>query len=103
MVFFTLSTLKTVDDHCGYQLPWDIVQWFGKMTGNDVVYHNVHHQSWGLKVRTPYLGMQPDLGLLTWKSMRTEQSNYALFFTFWDDMLATKYSGASSLRKPKAE
>lgn len=24
--FFTISTLKTVDDHCGYAIPWDPLQ-----------------------------------------------------------------------------
>ncbi|KAG0163288.1 hypothetical protein DFQ30_000402 [Apophysomyces sp. BC1015] len=33
MVFFTFSTMKTVDDHCGYALPWDPLQYF---FGNNV-------------------------------------------------------------------
>jgi hypothetical protein len=52
-IFFTLATLKTVDDHCGYQLPWDPISWFGRLTGNDIAYHNIHHQTWGLKVIIP--------------------------------------------------
>ena len=45
--FFTLSTLKTVDDHSGFRLPWDPLQW---ITENNAYYHDIHHQSWGMKV-----------------------------------------------------
>jgi sphinganine C4-monooxygenase len=47
MVFFCFSTMKTVDDHCGYSLPWDPLQ---RMFWNNAGYHDVHHQSWGIKV-----------------------------------------------------
>jgi sphinganine C4-monooxygenase len=40
MVLFTFSTLKTVDDHCGYNLPFDPLQLFG----NNADYHDIHHQ-----------------------------------------------------------
>ncbi|KAF8462728.1 fatty acid hydroxylase superfamily-domain-containing protein [Kalaharituber pfeilii] len=46
LLFFVFSTLKTVDDHCGYKLPWDPLQW---MFWNNAEYHDVHHQSWGIK------------------------------------------------------
>lgn len=46
MVFFTACTLKTVDDHCGYALPWDPLQ---HITSNNAGYHDIHHQSWGIK------------------------------------------------------
>jgi sphinganine C4-monooxygenase len=38
---FVLSTLKTVDDHCGYTLPFDPFQW---VTSNHADYHDIHHQ-----------------------------------------------------------
>ena len=41
MLLFIFSTLKTVDDHCGYSLPWDPLQW---LTGNNADYHDIHHQ-----------------------------------------------------------
>ena len=41
MLLFTFSTMKTVDDHCGYKLPWDPLQW---LTGNNADYHDIHHQ-----------------------------------------------------------
>ncbi|KAI9809156.1 MAG: hypothetical protein M1825_002446 [Sarcosagium campestre] len=67
MWFFTGSTFKTVDDHCGYSLPWDPFQ---LLTSNNAGYHDIHHQSWGIKTNFS----QP-------------------FFTFWDRLLGTKWTG----------
>ncbi|GAB1737902.1 hypothetical protein NU219Hw_g2374t1 [Hortaea werneckii] len=67
MWFFTMSTIKTVDDHCGYAFPWDPLQ---RLTSNNAGYHDVHHQSWGIKTNFS----QP-------------------FFTFWDGLLGTKWVG----------
>jgi len=67
MWFFTCSTIKTVDDHCGYALPWDPLQ---HITSNNAGYHDIHHQSWGIKTNFS----QP-------------------FFTFWDGLLGTKWVG----------
>ncbi|CAO3629173.1 unnamed protein product [Mucor fragilis] len=66
VVFFTFSTLKTVDDHCGYALPWDPLQF---LFGNNVQYHDIHHQAFGIKRNFS----QP-------------------FFTFWDKLLGTEMS-----------
>lgn len=67
MWFFTMSTIKTVDDHCGYALPWDPLQ---HITSNNAAYHDIHHQSWGIK------------------------SNFSQpFFTFWDRVLNTMWRG----------
>jgi sphinganine C4-monooxygenase len=44
--FFTFSTFKTVDDHCGYSLPFDPFQIF---FSNNAAYHDIHHQSFGIK------------------------------------------------------
>jgi sphinganine C4-monooxygenase len=41
MLLFGISTLKTVDDHCGYKLPFDPLQW---LSTNDADYHDIHHQ-----------------------------------------------------------
>ena len=65
--FFTMATIKTVDDHCGYAFPWDPLQ---HVTSNNAGYHDVHHQSWGVKTNFS----QP-------------------FFTFWDGWLGTKWVG----------
>lgn len=67
LVFFTCSTIKTVDDHCGYAFPWDPLQ---HITSNNAAYHDIHHQSWGIKTNFS----QP-------------------FFTFWDGLLDTKWKG----------
>ena len=67
MCFFAGSTIKTVDDHCGYALPFDPLQ---HLTSNNAGYHDVHHQSWGIKTNFS----QP-------------------FFTFWDRILGTEWTG----------
>ncbi|KIN06054.1 hypothetical protein OIDMADRAFT_100883 [Oidiodendron maius Zn] len=72
MFFFTFSTIKTVDDHCGYALPWDPLQ---HITSNNAGYHDIHHQSWGIKTNFS----QP-------------------FFTFWDRLLGTMWAGDASLK-----
>src|SRR6201992_3249540 len=67
MFFFTFSTIKTVDDHCGYAFPWDPLQ---HITSNNAAYHDIHHQSWGIK------------------------NNFSQpFFTFWDAFLGTRWNG----------
>ncbi|KAJ5901503.1 hypothetical protein N7495_002031 [Penicillium taxi] len=70
--FFTFSTIKTVDDHCGYAFPWDPLQ---ILTTNNAAYHDIHHQSWGIKTNFS----QP-------------------FFTFWDSLLGTQWKGEVKLR-----
>ena len=67
-IFFCIGTIKTVDDHCGYAFPWDPLQ---LITNNNAAYHDVHHQTWGVKANFS----QP-------------------FFTFWDQLLGTKYTGS---------
>ncbi|KMU82217.1 sphingosine hydroxylase [Coccidioides immitis H538.4] len=72
MWFFTCSTIKTIDDHCGYAFPFDPLQ---KVTSNNAAYHDIHHQSWGIKTNFS----QP-------------------FFTFWDRLLNTRWNGDVTLR-----
>lgn len=72
IVLFTASTIKTVDDHCGYALPWDPLQW---ITSNNAAYHDIHHQSWGIKTNFS----QP-------------------FFTFWDAGMGTMWRGDATGR-----
>ncbi|EPE27626.1 hypothetical protein GLAREA_04417 [Glarea lozoyensis ATCC 20868] len=72
MAFFVGSTFKTVDDHCGYAFPWDPLQ---HITGNNAGYHDIHHQSWGIK------------------------NNFSQpFFTFWDRVLGTVFKGDVTAR-----
>ncbi|KAJ6031657.1 hypothetical protein N7540_002389 [Penicillium herquei] len=76
MWFFTMSTIKTVDDHCGYAFPWDPLQHF---TPNNAAYHDIHHQSWGIKTNFS----QP-------------------FFIFWDRLLGTQWRGEVKLKYERA-
>lgn len=65
LVLYCFSTMKTVDDHCGYSLPFDPFQ---IIFPNNSIYHDIHHQSWGFK------------------------SNYSQpFFTFWDSLYGSKF------------
>jgi sphinganine C4-monooxygenase len=77
MVFFVGSTFKTVDDHCGYAFPWDPLQ---HITGNNAGYHDIHHQSWGIKTNFS----QP-------------------FFTFWDRVLGTVFAGDAATRYARSK
>lgn len=73
LILYTGATIKTVDDHCGYAFPWDPLQHF---TSNNAAYHDIHHQSWGIKTNFS----QP-------------------FSTFWDRILGTTWTGGDvSLR-----
>jgi sphinganine C4-monooxygenase len=47
MLFGSFATIKTISDHCGYVFPWDP---FRLVNNNGAVFHDLHHQSWGLKV-----------------------------------------------------
>jgi sphinganine C4-monooxygenase len=76
--FFTFSTIKTVDDHCGYAFPWDPLQ---HITRNNAAYHDIHHQSWGIKTNFS----QP-------------------FFTVWDGWMGTMWrNGDVKLRYDNAK
>lgn len=65
IILYTFSTMKTVDDHCGYALPWDPFQ---ILFPNNAIYHDIHHQHFGIKTNFS----QP-------------------FFTFWDKLFNTEY------------
>lgn len=77
LLFFCFSTIKTVDDHCGYSLPWDPLQ---HISSNNAAYHDIHHQTWGIKTNFS----QP-------------------FFIFWDRILDTRYKGDRKNRVQQVE
>jgi sphinganine C4-monooxygenase len=52
-LLFSFSTFKTVDDHCGYNLPFDPLQ---LLTRNNADYHDIHHQARVLTRRSTALG-----------------------------------------------
>ncbi|KAF9430420.1 hypothetical protein BGZ76_000843 [Entomortierella beljakovae] len=66
LTFFSFSTLKTLDDHCGYNLPFNPLQ---MIFANNADYHDIHHQPFGFKKNFS----QP-------------------FGTFWDYILGTQMS-----------
>ncbi|ORZ12113.1 fatty acid hydroxylase superfamily-domain-containing protein [Lobosporangium transversale] len=79
LAFFSFSTLKTVDDHCGYNLPFNPLQRF---FWNNADYHDIHHQNFGIK------------------------SNFSQpFGTIWDHLLGTHMSReeANKIIKMKEE
>ncbi|KAF5383582.1 hypothetical protein D9615_003703 [Tricholomella constricta] len=77
-LLFIFSTFKTVDDHCGYSLPFDPLQ---LITGNNADYHDIHHQTIGIK------------------------SNFSQpFFIHWDSLLGTRMTRRDiELRKQKQQ
>lgn len=52
--FLALATFKIVEDHAAYELPWSPFTLLGRLTGCSPTYHNIHHQSWGIKVSREY-------------------------------------------------
>ncbi|KAI0372805.1 sphingosine hydroxylase [Pilatotrama ljubarskyi] len=78
MLLFGISTFKTVDDHCGYKLPWDPLQ---LISSNNADYHDIHHQVIGIK------------------------SNFSQpFFIHWDAILGTRMTRKDiELRRQKQQ
>ena len=74
---YTFSTLKTVDDHCGYSLPWDLFQ---KVFPNNSIYHDIHHQMFGIK----YHFSQP-------------------FFVFWDTIFSSQYHAIDDYKEQQKQ
>ncbi|KAI9336554.1 fatty acid hydroxylase superfamily-domain-containing protein [Obelidium mucronatum] len=72
-IFYSVATLKTVDDHCGYAWAWSPAALFN---ANGAAYHDIHH--WG-KGRM-YNFSQP-------------------FYTFWDHLMGTEYDSAMARKK----
>ncbi|KAI4088634.1 MAG: hypothetical protein LQ339_008682 [Xanthoria mediterranea] len=72
MVFGTCATIKTISDHCGYVFPWDPTR---AVNGNGAVFHDLHHQSWGLKY------------------------NFSTYTTFWDNLLGTTWADREAAAK----
>ncbi|CAN6628367.1 sphingolipid C4-hydroxylase Sur2p [Trichomonascus vanleenenianus] len=70
IIFYTVSTMKTVDDHCGYELPFDPFQ---VLFPNNAVYHDIHHQQFGIKTNFS----QP-------------------FFIHWDSLFKTRYASTKT-------
>lgn len=65
MLFGSFATIKTISDHCGYVFRWDP---FRLVNNNDAVFHDLHHQSWGLKY------------------------NFSTYTVFWDNIMGTTWA-----------
>lgn len=64
-ILYSFSSIKTVDDHSGYAIPWNPLQF---LFPNNSLYHDIHHQNFGIKTNFS----QP-------------------FFTIWDTICNTKF------------
>jgi len=84
MFLFAFSTCKTVDDHCGYNLPFDPLQMF---SANNADYHDIHHQvcHCPLTIRVVALTFRYFLQAIGIKSNFSQP-----FFVHWDSMLGTR-------------
>ncbi|ORY58374.1 uncharacterized protein BCR38DRAFT_413247 [Pseudomassariella vexata] len=76
-----ISTPYTISAMCHtrMQIPRNPLRIFGLIFKNDMVYHTIHHQTWGLK---KILG---------------------LYFTFWDYLNGTLYTGGRKLGEPRVK
>ncbi|KZT09866.1 sphingosine hydroxylase [Laetiporus sulphureus 93-53] len=81
IVLFAVSTLKTVDDHCGYKMPFDPLQ---VITSNNADYHDIHHQA-------SLLPNARSSALMFYVQVIGIKSNFAQpFFVHWDTILRTR-------------
>ncbi|KAL8955711.1 MAG: hypothetical protein Q9183_006548 [Haloplaca sp. 2 TL-2023] len=72
MILFAYSSFKNVFDHCGYQFPWNPIR---TVTGTDPGFHDVHHQSWGLK------------------------TNFGAHLSVWDRMMGTYFADKEQIAR----
>jgi len=72
-IFISVAMIKTVDDHSGYDFPWDPIP---RIFQNNSKYHDIHHQIKGIK----YNFSQP-------------------FFCIWDRMMGTEWTKGSIYEK----
>ncbi|TVY94332.1 Sphinganine C4-monooxygenase [Lachnellula willkommii] len=63
-LFGALWTFKSVIDHCGYDFPWNPCN---IICPDSVIFHDLHHQSWGLKY------------------------NFSVYMDFWDRWFGTRW------------
>lgn len=94
-LFFLFSTCKTVDDHCGYNLPWDPLQ---MLSGNTADYHDIHHQVrilcfdyhtsfplYSVERTANYVGC-----MFLWQVIGIKSNFSQPFFIHWDVILGTR-------------
>ena len=80
MIYNMYFATNAVTLHAGYYFPWNPLR---RLSDNDTLFHDIHHQKWGLKVstqqRSPF-----DEGIA-----HQNQYNYAVGFNFWDRLCGT--------------
>ncbi|KAL9601434.1 MAG: hypothetical protein Q9219_002500 [cf. Caloplaca sp. 3 TL-2023] len=72
--FGAIWTFKTVVDHCGYDFPYNPCN---IVCPNSVLFHDLHHQTWGMKY------------------------NFSVYGAFWDWMMGTRWSPHDSAAQAK--
>ncbi|KAL9122966.1 MAG: hypothetical protein Q9187_000473 [Circinaria calcarea] len=73
-LFGAIWTFKTVVDHCGYDFPYNPCN---LICPNSVQFHDLHHQTWGMKY------------------------NFSVYASFWDRALGTYWAGSDSKAQEK--
>lgn len=108
--FFAAITAKTVEDHVQYELPWSPFTILSHMMGTGPEYHGIHHASWGLKVSRLLFcsgndscqayppGLLRCFGRFSQPTNESQQSNFQIYFTWWDRWMETSYHGTRSLK-----
>ncbi|KAI4115983.1 MAG: hypothetical protein LQ345_003522 [Seirophora villosa] len=72
MLFASAATVKTISDHAGYVFPWDPLRF---LNPNGARFHDLHHQTWGLK------------------------HNFSTYTVFWDNLLGTTWADRAGAEK----
>ncbi|CAL8580637.1 Sphingolipid C4-hydroxylase sur2 [Xanthoria parietina] len=72
--FGAIWTFKTVVDHCGYDFPYNPCN---IVCPNSVLFHDLHHQTWGMKY------------------------NFSVYGSFWDWVMGTSWSPYDSRAQAK--
>ncbi|KAL8735106.1 MAG: hypothetical protein Q9166_000982 [cf. Caloplaca sp. 2 TL-2023] len=72
--FGAIWTFKTVVDHCGYDFPYNPCN---IVCPNSVLFHDLHHQTWGMKY------------------------NFSVYGAFWDWAMGTRWSPYDSRAQAK--
>ncbi|KAL8876389.1 MAG: hypothetical protein Q9198_005408 [Flavoplaca austrocitrina] len=73
-LFGAIWTFKTVVDHCGYDFPYNPCN---IVCPNSVLFHDLHHQTWGMKY------------------------NFSVYGAFWDCVMGTSWNPYDSRAQAK--
>jgi hypothetical protein len=99
--FATLSIIKAVHDHCGYEFPYHPLD---MISSQNPAYHDIHHQSWGMKYNYSQVYLTfwvCECQLFVRSSLIREQDDL-LGTTVPPEIAAEKYAKAQEKLKEKA-